>query len=77
LKKYNSKLLPFHVISAATKGDIEAIGLILAHYDRYIATLCTRKVIDGNGNVHSYVDEEMRNRLKIRLIKRTLDFQIQ
>ena len=76
MQRYNNKLLPFHVISAATKGDIEAIGLILAHYDRYIATLCTRKMTDANGDVHSYVDEEMRNRLRIRLIKRTLDFQI-
>ena len=76
MKKYKNKLLPFHVISAATKGDIEAIGLILAHYDRYISALCTRKMIDENGNIHSYVDEEMRNCLKVRLIKRTLDFQI-
>ena len=76
MKTYKNKLLPFHVISAATKGDIEAIGLILAHYDRYISSLCTRKMIDENGNVHSYVDEEMRNCLKIRLIKRTLDFHI-
>lgn len=77
MRNNEKNLLPFHVISAATKGDTEAIGMILDHYDRYIAKLCTRQLIDENGNSHSYIDEEMRMRLKIRLIMRTLAFRIQ
>lgn len=77
MRNNEKNLLPFHVISAATKGDTEAIGMILDHYDRYIAKLCTRQMIDENGNSHSYIDEEMRMRLKIRLIMRTLAFRIQ
>lgn len=77
MRNNEKNLLPFHVISLATKGDTEAIGMILDHYDRYIAKLCTRQMIDENGNSHSYIDEEMRMRLKIRLIVRTLAFRIQ
>lgn len=64
MRNNEKNLLPFHVISAATKGDTEAIGMILDHYDRYIAKLCTRQMIDENGNSHSYIDEEMRMRIK-------------
>lgn len=76
MKNNENNLLPFHVISAATKGDTDAIGIILNHYDRYITKLCTRQMIDENGNTHSYIDEEMRTRLKVRLIMRTLAFRI-
>jgi len=76
MKNNERNLLPFHVISAATKGDIEAISIILGHYDGYIAKLCTRQMIDDAGNTHIYIDEEMRTRLKIRLIMRTLAFRV-
>lgn len=38
--------------------------------------LCTRTLRDENGNTYSYIDEEMCNRLKIRLIARTLAFNV-
>ena len=76
MRNNERNLLPFHVISAATKGDIEAISIILGHYDGYIAKLCTRQMIDDAGNTHNYIDEEMRTRLKIRLIMRTLAFRV-
>ena len=69
-------LLPFPVISAAANGDTEAMCVILKHYDKYIAKLCTRTLKDDAGNSYSYVDEEMRNRLQVRLITRTLNFRI-
>ncbi len=30
-------LLPFHIIKAASEGDVEAIHAVLAHYEGYIA----------------------------------------
>lgn len=42
----------------------------------YIAKLCTRTLKDDAGNTYSYVDEEMRNRLQVRLITRTLAFHV-
>lgn len=69
-------LLPFNVISAASNGDTDAICAILKHYEGYIAKLSTRTLRDEDGNTYLYVDEEMRNRLKIRLIARTLAFNV-
>ena len=69
-------LLPFPVISAAANGNAEAMCAILKHYEGYIAKLCTRTLKDEAGNSYSYVDEEMRNRLQLRLIARTLAFRV-
>ena len=69
-------LLPFPVISAAANGDTEAMCAILKHYEGYIAKLCTRTMKEDAGNTHFYVDEEMRNRLQVRLITRTLAFRV-
>lgn len=65
----SENLLPFPVISAAANGDTTAMCAILKHYEGYIAKLCTRTLKDDAGNTYSYVDEEMRNRLQVRLIK--------
>ena len=69
-------MLPYHVIASASKGDTEAMSVILKHYDGYIAKLCTKTMLDQYGNKSTYIDEEMRNRLKIRLITRTLSFRV-
>ena len=53
-----------------------AMCAILKHYEGYIAKLCTRTLKDDAGNTYSYVDEEMRNRLQVRLITRTLAFHV-
>lgn len=63
----SENLLPFPVISAAANGDTTAMCAILKHYEGYIAKLCTRTLKDDAGNTYSYVDEEMRNRLQVRL----------
>ena len=49
---------------------------IVKHYEGYIAKLGTRTLKDDAGNTYSYVDEEMRNRLQVRLITRTLAFHV-
>lgn len=71
-----AEILPFEVIAAATQGDTDALCKVLEHYDGYIAKLSMRIVRDEYGNSFLYVDEEMRNRLKVRLIARTLAFNI-
>ena len=35
----NVNLLPFHIIKAASEGDIGAIHKVLSHYEGYIARL--------------------------------------
>ena len=72
----SENLLPFPVISAAANGDTTAMCAILKHYEGYIAKLCTRTLKDDAVNTYSYLDEEMRNRLQVRLITRTLAFHV-
>ena len=68
-------LLPFHIIKAASEGDVEAIHGVLAHYEGYIAKLSTRKMYDEFGQVHYCVDETLRRRLETKLIAKTLAFR--
>ncbi len=74
--KLNATLVPFSVIKAATEGDISAIHSIVKHYQGYIAALSTRRLYDEEGNVHFYVDVEMKQMLEIKLISKILNFQL-
>ena len=74
--KGTAKILPFEVIAAPAQGDTNALCKVVEHYDGYIAKLCTRNLRDEYGNIYPCVDEELRNRLKIRLIARTLMFNV-
>lgn len=69
-------LLPFHIIKAASEGDITAINAVLKHYEGYIITLSTRKMYDEDGQVHYCVDETLRRRLETKLITKILAFKI-
>lgn len=52
-----------------------AINEVLKHYEGYIITLSTRKMYDGNGQVHFCVDETLRRRLETKLITKILAFE--
>ena len=45
-------LLPYPVILAATKGDPDAMKLVLQHYQSYIAHLSMQKIRDESGNTY-------------------------
>ena len=68
-------LLPFHIIKAASEGDVLAINTVLKHYEGYIITLSTRKMYDGSGRLHFCVDETLRRRLGTKLITKILAFE--
>ena len=44
-------LVPYPVIVAATKGDPDAMKIVLQHFSGYIASLSMRKLCDERGNV--------------------------
>ena len=67
-------LLPYPVIIAATKGDPEAI--VVKHYESYIASLSMRKLYDERGNVYWGIDEDIRDRLRSRLMRAVLSFEV-
>ncbi len=74
--EFEKKLLPFHIIEAATMGDVEAINVVLKHYESYIKRLSTRKLYDEFGQLHYCVDETLRSRLEAKLLKTVLGFKM-
>ena len=68
-------LLPYPVIIAATKGDPEAMQIVVQHYDSYIASLSMRKLRDERGNSYYGIDEDIRDRLRSKLMRAALSFK--
>ena len=71
----DKNLLPFHIIKAASEGDVMAINEVLKHYEGYIITLSTRKMYDEGGQLHFCVDETLRRRPETKLITKILAFE--
>ena len=51
-------LVPYPVIVAATKGDPDAMKMVLQHFSGYIARLSMRKLYDERGNVYFGIDND-------------------
>ena len=71
-----SGLLPYPIIIAATKGDPEAMAIVVKHYESYIASLSMRKFRDERGNTYWGIDEDIRDRLRSRLMRAVLSFEV-
>ena len=69
-------LLPYPVIIAATKGDPQAMSIVVQHYESYIASLSMRKLRDERGNIYWGIDEDIRDRLRSRLMRAVLSFKV-
>lgn len=69
-------LLPYQVIIAATKGDPEAMTAVVQHYESNIAYLSMRKLRDERGNTYYGIDEDIRDRLRSRLMRAVLSFKV-
>lgn len=68
------RYVPYNIIVLASKGDVEAITLVLDHYKNYIAALCTRTLYDENHLPQPCLDYEMSRRLETKLITCILRF---
>ena len=68
-------LLPYPVILAATKGDPDAMKIVVQHYQSYIAHLSMKKIRDESGNTYYGVDEDLRERLQAKLMRAVLSFK--
>ena len=69
-------LLPYPIILAANAGEAEAMNIVLNHYDSYIVSLSMRKLQDEHGNIYWGIDEEIRGRLRSKLMQSVLAFKI-
>ena len=72
----NNNLLPFCIIESAASGDVNAINKVLKHYEGYIIALSTKQLYDQYGNIHYFVDAEMRRTLETKLIVKIMEFDI-
>lgn len=68
-------LLPYPVILAATKGDPDAMKIVVQHYQSYIAHLSMRKLRDESGNTYYGIDEDLRERLQAKLMRAVLSLR--
>ena len=75
-RKNKNKVLNLTTILAASEGDIEAMGIVLKHYERYILKLSTRQLYDEEGYPHYCVDKTLKDRLAAKLIAKVLSFKI-
>lgn len=64
----SEKLISYEVILAAKSGDSEAMSQILRHYEPYIARCSQRSFYDEYGNQYQAVDEEIKNRIRAKLM---------
>lgn len=69
-------LLPYPVIIAATKGDADAMKIVMRNYASYINYLSVQKLRDENGNTYWGVNEDLRDRLQSKLMQAVLSFKI-
>lgn len=71
-----SGLLPYPVIIAANKGNPEAMQIVVHHYESYIAYLSMRTLRDECGNSYWGIDEDIRDRLRSKLMQAVLAFKL-
>ncbi len=68
-------LLPYPVILAASKGDPDAMRIVVRHYGSYIASLSLRRLCDERGNKYWGIDEDIQDRLQSKLMRAVLTFR--
>ena len=69
-------LLPYPIILAANKGEPEAMKVVVLHYGSYMTSLSMRKLRDEQGNTYWGIDEDIRERLRAKLMQSVLAFKI-
>jgi len=69
-------IIPYAVITPAIDGDPVAMTYILNQFDGYINRLASKTLFDGAGNTYTYVDQDLKRRLEVKLMVSILKFEI-
>ena len=69
------KRIPFSVIKAAKENDSEAVEYIKRHFEGYIASRCLQSYEEEDGQLRTYVDEDLRYFAEIALYAAIFRFQ--
>jgi len=76
VEKNERGLLPYPIILAANKGEPEAMKVVILHYGSYITSLSMRRLRDEQGSTYWGIDEDIRDRLRSKLMQAVLAFKI-
>ncbi|MBD9220439.1 MAG: helix-turn-helix domain-containing protein [Clostridiales bacterium] len=74
-KTKQEKLIEYEIVKRASKGEVDAINLVFAHYESYIRKLSLRPYTDEFGMTQFFTDYELKNRLEAKLLEKILDFE--
>ena len=68
--------LYYETVIKAVNGNSEAIKIVIDYYSRYLDCLSKRIVLDKQGNPHSYIDRQLRQRIENKLIYKISNFNL-
>ena len=74
-KTKQEKLIEYEIVKRVSKGEVDAINLVFAHYESYITKLSLRPYTDEFGMTQFFTDYELKNRLEAKLLEKILDFE--
>lgn len=66
--------LTYEIIKAAVAGEKWATEKIMAYYDDYMTELATVKERQPDGSVKSYVDEDLKQEIALKLLEEISNF---
>ena len=67
-RKAQSHELTYDLIKRAVHGEPAAIEEYLLHYDAYINSLVMYDEVGPDGQLHSYIDEDMKIQVQMKLV---------
>lgn len=69
--------LTYEIIKAAVAGEKWATEKVIAHYDSYIEELATVKEKQPDGSVKTYVDEDLKQSIILKLLEEIPNFPME
>ncbi len=69
--------LVYEIIKAAIAGEKWATEKIMAYYDDYMTELATVEEKQSDGSVKSYVDEDLKQEIALKLLEEIPNFPME
>lgn len=69
-------LLDYVTIKGAVAGEKWAIEKVIAYYDDYMTELATVKEKQPDGSVRTYVDEDLKQEIALKLLEEIPNFPL-
>lgn len=69
--------LTYEIIKAAVAGEKWATEKIMAYYDDYMTELATVKERQSDGSVKTYVDEDLKQEIALKLLEEIPNFPME